>query len=886
MSSTLSPNSVLSHYTIVCKIGAGGMGEVYKALDEKLNRLVAIKILPSAFAHDEERLLRFKREAQVLASLNHPNIAAIYGLEESDGVSALVMEFVDGLTLADRIASGSIPLDEALGIAKQIAEALEAAHERGIIHRDLKPANVKVTPEGTVKVLDFGLAKIFESETQVTDLSHSPTLIKGTQAGVILGTAAYMSPEQAKGKLVDKRSDVWAFGCVVFEMLTGKQAFTGETLTDTLAAVVRAEPDWDVLPATTPTSIRQLLRRCLSKDPKQRLRDIGEARITTEETIHAKPEQSIVGAAGPPPRRQIPTWHVVALGSVLIGALLVTLILKFAPKSTTEQQLRKFDLAIPQLNAGITSPPVISPDGRKIAYAAAQSLWVRDLSSLTPRELVNGSPQYFFWSPDSNYLAYISNQQLWKVPVIGGPPSVIATANINLGAYTPGGAWTEDGRIVFTPSARGTDILVVSANGGEFSNFINRDPNTESDFHKPSVLPQNKGILFIVDHLAGGPDEIDVLSGNVRKTVLQLKGVAIDSPVYSPTGHILYRRESGTPGIWALPFSLDKLEPTGDSFLVSAQGAWPSVSSDGTLLFTPDEVGLKFQLLWADRSGKIVESMPEMDMQIWYPRLSPDGSRIAFVGGWRGRGAVYIYDVKRRTESRLTSGESQYENPSWSPDGRQLYFDRGLATDQSILVQSADGNGPAREVTRGFHASVSPDGKYLFYELTREGQGANLWYLSLEGSNSRQPVPFLEVPAQQREPQLSSDDQFVAYYSNESGNNEVYVKDFPRGEAKWQVSTNGGINPFWSHKGDHILYVNGDNLLEVEVISRQPFTLGTPKVLFSAGAAHLMLARGFDLSSDGNRVLVIKQGDRAASATPLLTVVENWFAEFREKQKK
>ncbi|PWT92911.1 MAG: hypothetical protein C5B55_05465 [Blastocatellia bacterium] len=882
---TIHPNTMLAHYEIISQIGAGGMGEVYQARDGKLNRLVAIKVLLSAFAQDEERLIRFKREAQVLASLNHPNIAAIYGLEESEGIRALVMEFVDGQTLADRIAPGPIPLDEALVIAKQIAEALEAAHERGIIHRDLKPANVKVSPEGTVKVLDFGLAKIFETEPEATDLSHSPTLIKGTQAGVILGTAAYMSPEQAKGKLVDKRSDVWAFGCVLFEMLAGKQTFTGETLTDLLAAVVRSEPDWDALPAATPSSIRQLLRRSLNKDPKQRLRDIGEARITVEDVLLSKPEELPVAVTAPSPNRQIKTWHVVALASVLIGAFLVALVVKFAPTSTTEQQLRKFDIAIPQLNAGITSPPVISPDGRKIAYAAGQSLWVRDLSSRIPRELVNGSPQYFFWSPDSNYLAYVSNQRLCKVPAIGGQPFVIATANFSVGAYTPGGAWTEDGRIVFTPSARGTDILVVSANGGEFSTLINRDPNAESDFHKPSVLPQNKGVLFIVDHLEGGPDEIDVLSGNARKTLLRLKGVALDSPVYSPTGHILYRRESGTPGIWALPFSFDKLEPTGESFLVSAQGSWPSVSTDGTLLFTPEEVGLKFQLVWADRSGKTIESMPEMDMQIWYPRLSPDGSRIAFVAGARGRGAVYIYDVKRRTASRLTSGDAQYENPSWSPDGRQLYFDVGFAR-QSILVQSADGNGPAREVTRGFHASASPDGKYLFYELTREGQGANLWYLPLDGSNSGQPVPFLEVPAQQREPKLSPDGQFVAYYSNESGNNEVYVKDFPRSEKRWQVSTNGGIDPLWSHKGDRIFFVNREDLLEVEVVSKQAFTMGTPHVIFSGGAAHMMDGRGFDVSADGNRFLAVQQVAKAESSTPLLTVVENWFAEFRDKQKK
>jgi serine/threonine protein kinase len=884
MSETLSPNTTLAHYTIAAKIGAGGMGEVYRARDAKLNREVAIKVLPADIAHDVERLMRFKREAQVLASLNHPNIAAIYGFEDSNQLVALIMELVEGPTLADRIDSGALPLEEALDIGKQIAEALEAAHERNIIHRDLKPANVKVTHEGIVKVLDFGLAKVLEGDAAPTDLSHSPTLIKGTQAGVILGTAAYMSPEQAKGKVVDKRADVWAFGCVLFEMLTGKQAFIGDSLTDTLAAVVRGDADWDSLPKETPRGIRRLLVRCLNKDPRQRLRDIGEARIAIQEAQQSKPEETTAVAPVSPSRLR--TWHIAVLASVLTATLSIVLSLKLAPVPAVEQPLRKFDFGIPQLNVGITTPPVISPDGRKIAYAAEQSLCVRDLSSLTSRELVKGdSPQYFFWSPDSNYLAYIANQKLWKVPVTSGQPSAIASVNFSTGAYTPGGAWTEDGKIIFAPSAAGTEIFVVSADGGEFSKLIERDANTESDFHKPSVLPQNKGVLFIVDHLQGGPDQIDVLAGSVRKTVLRIKGTALDSPVYSPTGHILYRRETGTPGIWALPFSLEKLEPTGESFLISAQGAWPSVSSDGTLLFTPEEVGLKFQLVWTDRTGKVLETMPESDMQLWYPRLSPDQDRVAFVGGWRGRGAIYIFDLKRRTQSRLTTGEGQFEYPIWSPDGREIYFDIGFAG-QSIFVQSADGNSASREVTRGFHASVSRDGKTLLFEVTREGQGANISYLALDGKDGGQAVPYIELPGHQRAARPSPDGRFVAYYSNESGVNEVYIKDFPRGEKRWQVSTSGGDNPLWSRKGDRIFFVNGQDLLEVDVSSKDPLTLSAPRVLFSGGASHLVLARGFEVSADGNRFLTVQQVEKAGSSTPLLTLVENWFVEFKAKEKK
>jgi Tol biopolymer transport system component/tRNA A-37 threonylcarbamoyl transferase component Bud32 len=866
---------MLAHYTILSKIGAGGMGEVYRARDTKLDRDVALKVLPKTFATNEERLMRFKREAQVLASLNHSNIAAIYGLEDSNGLLALVMELVEGATLAERIGVGPIPIVEALPIAKQIAAALEAAHERSVIHRDLKPANVKVTHDGSVKVLDFGLAKILEGETEVTDLSHSPTLLKGT--------AAYMSPEQAKGKVVDKRSDIWAFGCVLFEMLTGKQSFNGETLTDTLAAVVRAEPDWDLLPGATPREIRRLLRRCLNKDSKERLRDIGEARIAIEEVLEGKGDETsdalpVVGA-----HNRLQTWQVAALAVVLTAALSIVLMLKLAP-TTLDLPLRKFDIAIPQLDVGITTPPVISPDGRKIAYVAGQSLWVREFGSFTPREAAKGnSPQYFFWSPDSNYLAYIAAQKMWRVPAIGGQPSAIAEANFNFGAYTPGGLWTEDGRIVFAPSATGTELLAVSAEGGEFSKLIERESKTESDFHKPSALPQNKGILFIVDHFDGGPDEIDVLAGNVRKTVLRLKGSQLDSPVYSPTGHILYRRDAGAPGIWALPFSLEKLEATGESFLVSAEGSWPSVSSDGTLLFTPEEVGLKFQLVWVDHAGKVLQTMSETDMQIWSPRVSPEGDRVAFVAGARGRGGIYVLDLNRRTRSRLTLEDGQFEYPSWSADGKQIYYDLGFGA-QMIVVQPADGNSPARQVAHGFHGSVSRDGKYLFFEATREGLGANLWYLPL--GDAKEASPFLEVPGQQREPQLSSDGRFVVYYSNESGQNEVFVKDFPRGEGKWQVSTNGGRDALWSRKGDRIFYINGDELLEVDVTTGTAFTLGTPRVSFNGVTSRVLLGRGFDLSADGNRFLTVQQVETSATSTPLLTVVENWFAEFKDKQKK
>ena len=600
----------IAHYKVTDKLGAGGMGEVYRATDTKLHRDVALKVLPEAFGGDAQRMARFQREAQVLASLNHRNIAAIYGLEESSSVRALAMELVEGPTLAERIAHGTLPLDEALPIAKQIAEALEYAHERGIIHRDLKPANIKLKADGTVKVLDFGLAKALSDDTSAQDISNSPTLTMATtKAGIILGTAAYMSPEQAKGKAADRRADVWSFGAVLFEMLAGRQLYTGETGSEVLARVITQEPDHSALPARTPQRIRELLKRCLTKDPRQRLQAIGEARVAIEGVISRRdagtsadekpgPALAIAGS-----QRGVP-W--VTLGATVALTTLATafLVWFFQPRPG-ELPVRKFAIPVAGLRLGIPTPPALSPDGRKIVYVAGQSLCIRELSQLEPRELAPGvSPEYPFWSPDSTQVAFLAHQKLWRVGIQGGPPTVVAAAGFHRGATTPGAVWAEDGKIIFAPAANGTGLLSVSEQGGDFAEFLARDEKLDSDFHKPSLLPGGKGLLFIVDRNEGGYDTIAAFTGKTRKTILQLKGETLDSPVYSPTGHILYSRTSGTVGIWAVPFSLGDLQITGEPFLVVPGGTWPSVSSDGTLLYS-EEGETHLQAVLLNRKGEV-----------------------------------------------------------------------------------------------------------------------------------------------------------------------------------------------------------------------------------------------------------------------------------------
>ena len=883
---TVAPGSRVGVFLVADRLGSGGMGEVYRARDTRLDRDVAIKVLPAAVAGDPERLARLQREARTLAGLNHPNIAQIFGLEERGGVSALVMELVEGPTLADRIAQGPIPLDEAIPIARQIADALESAHEQGIVHRDLKPANVKLRPDGIVKVLDFGLARaVVPTASAVGDATRlatitSPALM--TEAGVILGTAAYMSPEQAKGKPVDRRADIWAFGVVLAEMLSARRLFGGETVSESLASVLKDQP---TIP-DAPPAIRQLLGRCLERDPRRRLRDIGEARLVLEDPEVARwPGGERTAAAG----RARPglRWTAAAVTLAAVAAA-ASWLLKPVP-APVETPLRKFTLPVDNLLYGTARTPQISPDGTRVVYSSSGRLWVRDLSSLDAREIVSGDdPAYYSWSPDSTHVAYISisRRQLMKVPASGGSPRLVAALRQELGSGIAT-TWTGDGSIIVTTGLPGTGLQRVSDAGGDLTTVL-APPDKDADLHDVSALPDGKGVLYAVDRKEGIVETLMVFSNGSAKPVLHLEGEVLRGPIYSPTGHVLYQRTGNAAGIWALPFSLDTLAPTGDPFLVVPRGEFPSVSREGTLLYMPPSTVGTQELVWVDRAGNATGvGRPQVGLSD--PTLSPDGRQIALSAVTNGRSDVWVLDAARGSAARVTFGEGEEANPSWSPAGDRLYFTRTTppAEMQTIASQAADGTGQMVGVTGGRHVvstTVSHDGHYVVYsgagtDVARTGN--DLWYLS--STSDATPRLFLEAPAQQGEPRLSPGDRYVAYQSSESGRFEVYVKRFPSGDGKWQVSLAGGRSPRWSRTGDRIYFLEvgtPTRIMEAEISTAGAVRVGTPRVVFDAAKLGGLRLTGWDVAPDGRRFLLVRESPGAPRQVSTMTVVQNWFREF------
>jgi len=886
----LQQGSMLSHYRLVEKIGEGGMGVVWKATDTTLDRTVAIKILPQALAGDGELLARFEREAKLLASLNHPNIAVIHGLHRAEGIHFLAMELVPGEDLSRRLSRGALPLNEALGVGRQVAEALEAAHEHGVIHRDLKPANIQLTPDGNAKVLDFGLAKSLEGESVSGDPSMSPTLTSaGTRAGVILGTAAYMSPEQARGRAVDRRADIWAFGGVLYEMLTGRSAFAGETTSDTLAAVLKLEPDWTLLPRGTPGALRRLLGRCLTKDPKKRLRDIGEARVLIEEVQSGKTDWQ--GLTEEPGRAPGLGGMTVSLGALVLALAAGYLGWRLKP-SPGGPPLRKFEIAV-EVDGVPSTPdnaPAISPDGSKIAYSAGGKLFIRELDQLAPRELATGEEwEALFWSPDGSWIGYQAGKRLWKIPAAGGQSSVLAVMGHG-GGWSEGGAWQADGRILFNP---GGGLLEVSDQGGDPATILNPGKD-ESDFHDLSGLPSGRGVVFVV-HRKAGFDTLAVRSVQGRKDILRQEGQSLFCPVYSPSGHILYGRSPTNPGIWAVPFSLEKLAVTGEPFLVVPYGGNPSASSDGTLVFVPGSTPQSTELVWLGRSGRIEGNLGPPRNQGPNPVLSPDGGRVALtiLDGQGETSDIWIQDLARNTQTRFTTDPKSDSFPTWSPSGDKLVYTNGKGPpDWVLMMKAADGTGEAETLVPGFGAGFSPSGQFLAFTARGEETGIDLWYLAMGGE--RKPVPFLVTPAREMAPQISPDGNFLAYQSDESGRDEVYIKQFPGGKGKWQVSVNGGLCPRWARTGGWLYYAEETAIMEVPVATRPLLRLGVPNRLFTRPPLHASIAfgwlasiafgwpGGFDVTADGKRFLVTRdteQGGRPAG----ITVVENWFAEFERK---
>lgn len=904
----LSSGTKLGPYEILTPLGAGGMGEVYRARDTKLGRDVALKVLPEVLARDPDRMARFKREAQLLASLNHPNIATIHGLEESETTRALVMEMIEGQTLAEVIGAGhGVPLQGALPIAKQVAEALEYAHERGIIHRDLKPANIKITPEGMVKVLDFGLAKALDVEPSASSsVSNSPTLTAAeTRAGVILGTAAYMSPEQARGKPADRRADIWSFGCVLYEMFAGKRLFEGETVSDTLAGVLKAEPDWNVLPASTPPRLRELVRRCLTKDSKQRLQAIGDARIAIEETmagnVGADPRvRPVEGERRSLLQRALPWAGMIV--SAIVAALFAIGYMTRAP--IPAHAIRAYVKPAPNSNFtsfnGGTAGIAVSPDGLRLAYVASMPdgksvLWVRSLDSLQAQPLAGTEGAVLpFWSPDSRFIGFFADGKLKKIEVAGGPPLTLCDA-----PGGRGGTWNRDGTIVFSPFFS-TPLFRVSAAGGAATQVTTVDRSRNQSTHRwPYFLPDGRHFLY----LAGNPfTPVDSPTNSIMLGSLDSKETKFlfnsHSNAIFASGHILFLRQNT---LMVRPFDSKRLEFTGDAFPIAdqvedvmprVQGEFSS-SENGILAYSERGAAGSRQLIWFDRSGKQVGAVPGTDSYS-DPHISPAGKELAFNLESPGSD-IWLYDVARDVKTRFTfSSGSSAGNLSqiWSPDSRSIAYASIRNGGFGIYQKAADGSGGEKLLVepgseQKYPMDWSPDGKFILY-INWESGGADIWVLPLQGDRK----PYLLSQAQQTQAlsfssqttaRFSPDGKWLAYTSSESGKFQVYVTPFPGPGGKWQVSTEGGWFPQWRRDGRELFYVSSidDKIMAAEVKANgSSFEVGAVHTLFEIRPYFgLYTANLFDVTPDGQRFIVVNDAQQPGAA---LTLVVNWLAALKK----
>jgi serine/threonine protein kinase/Tol biopolymer transport system component len=883
---SLAPGTRIGPYEIVSIVGAGGMGEVYRARDPKLNRDVALKTLPPLVATDADRLARFKREAQVLASLNHAHIAAIYGLEEAAGVQALVLELVEGPTLADRIAQGSIPVEEALAIATQIAEALEAAHARGIVHRDLKPANIKVRADGSVKVLDFGLAKAIASdgataEGSVTATITSPAL---TLLGVILGTAAYMSPEQARGKEADKRSDIWAFGCVLFEMLAGKRPFEASEVTDTLASILKSEPNWSALPADMPSGIRRVLRRCLEKDPRRRFHDIADVRLGFEDALSPDLTPTVRAVRSEGRRRERIAWSLVAVLLLFLGGHIAYV----ARKSAQAVQITRFQVYPPanmalRTQLGGASRATVSPDGTRLVFAAVDragrsQLWIRAFDSFDALPLTGTDGASLpFWSPDSRWVGFFVGGKLRKVDAAGGSPQTICDVE----SLPRGATWGSGGDIVFS-SGGASRLYRVSDQGGRPVHLSIGPEQMLSEPAWPEFLPDGRTFLYWSRNATEGAS---VYARSLEPEAAPKKLLTSDSQAaYDPSGFLLFMR-SGL--LLRQPFDGARLDVSGEpttvvegvASLPVIGGALFSVSTNGVLTFQP-ESDLTSQFTWVDRAGNVLETVGDPG-KYRYPHLSPDGQRLTYVNA---DGNVWILDIKRQISSKLTSGGTAV-SPVWSNDGRSIFYRKTPAKNipGGFYEKSASG---AAEETLFFEgrlngpSQISKDAKWLLYFAVPEGDSVqDVFALPMTGD--RKPERIVQSPSADVEPQLSPDGKLLAYGSNPTGGRlEVFVEPFPRTGERWQLSNSGGRQPLWREDGKELFFVSDvDRKFYAVAIKPGPrFDYDPPKFLFEMRANVYATRNSYIPSPDGNRFLVNMTVD---STAPPIHVMRNWTAALR-----
>jgi serine/threonine protein kinase/Tol biopolymer transport system component len=883
----------LAHYEITSHLGSGGMGDVYQATDTKLGRSVAIKLLPEAFTHDAERAARFDREARVLASLNHPNIAAIHGIEESGGRKFLVMELVPGETLAEKIKRCPIPLEEALGIATQITEALEAAHEKGVVHRDLKPANIKMTADGKVKVLDFGLAKAFAGETVNASSSNSPTMsLMATQQGIILGTAAYMSPEQAKGREVDRRTDIFAFGAVLYEMLTGHQAFGGEDVADILGAVLKSEPDWTLLPANIPPSIQKLLRLCLQKDAKKRRQAAGDVRIDIEQAQEGSGDAAIPTAV--PVEHSRLGWIVAAAAMVGVAAL------AFVHFRETPPVVPTVRYQLTASNGGEFRSLQLSPDGRYLAYvyrnAKDTRLHVRALDSLEEREIPGtDGTTYPFFSPDSRHIAFFSQGKLKQMAVAGGPATNIADA-----PDSRGGAWGPDGTIVFAPTVNGGLSRVSVSSGGPAAPLNLPNLGEGGGARYPVFLPDSDRFFYLAATQKPESNGIYVssLSGAPPVRLLPDFSIArfVPSSGSKTSGHLFFRRDTT---LMAQPFDAANLKVIGEAFPLADQipdvgnagYAAFAVAANGTLIFSSSggPAEQEREIVWLDRAGKRANSLLKQK-GISSFALSPNRAQVVYSLGIPGSstpGDLWLHDTTHGTTQRFTFGPFSALFPHWSPDNGAIAFTR--ATNNLYELYTKVTQTSAKEEAlgvRGFNttiSSTSADGKLMVYSTTGDTTKDDLWLLPLDGD--RKPKLFKQTPFQESGGRISPDGLWMAYSSDASGQDEIYIEPLAGGGSQRQISAGGGEGAIWRSDGREFYFISpvrgvSSRLMAVDVKPGPDLTFGTPHELFIE--PNLLVNRrafSFYPNANGSQFLaLLSVGD--APGAPALTVVTNWHAAY------
>jgi len=889
----IKPGRQLLHYHLTEKLGEGGMGVVWRARDSHLDREVAIKVLPPAMAEDRERIARFQREAKLLASVNHPNIAAVHDFNSVDDLRFLVMEYVEGETLGDRLNRGALPVDDALRVAKQIAEALEVAHGSGVIHRDLKPGNVMLRSDGTVKVLDFGLAKELQPAMSTDDGAMSPTFTADfTTPGVILGTAAYMSPEQARGRAVDKRTDIWAFGVIIFECLTGARLFGGDSAHDSMGAILHKEPEWSRLPSDTPPTIQLLLRRCLAKQRKRRLHDIADARVEVDAAIDDPTSSSLglaAAAVAAVDSKPSPRGGLIGLAvGLILGAIAVGAFFMLGPQPVEHEPVRRFEFA-QDLRP---RQPVISRDGRAIAFVSKGTIHVRDLASAEIRSLWTKPEgegiRGLVWSPDGTGLAFATGDTLRRVTVANGQAIELLKKSMHLPVD-----WSDDGYIWLHNYGDGTTVR-VPARGGAAEPLFERAEN-EIHLHGLSALPGGRGFIA-ASHTENTAGDLLVLmkTGGERRTLYEFDS-NIGQPRYASTGHIVYTG-SQPDGIWALPFSLDSLAVTGEPFLVHADVTGFSVSDTGDLIYSKHKTasGRETRLVWVDRTGEIESETGVTLYNAFTMKLSNDGRRLAVSGSGSDDGEsetgtdIWIVDLDRAVVTRLAAEEGLQMDPQWSlDDERVIYLSGKTFLDFDVVARQADGSGAVETLIEdSYGISIAADGETI--AIQRGSATEDVW---IEAGR-------LDDPTSWREFQNGDESDFraavrpggglIAYRSGTfmGGESGLFLRRFPEGSGRWQLTSDPDGDSRWSRTGDRLYYVDesGEDhiLMELPVeVDGDRVTLGDAVPLFSMDERRYS---EFDVAPDGERFIVLQQAEKDEDEEPAeegIVLVENWFEEFR-----